>query len=307
MCESFNKYRAEFWGLIEKELGLPISLHLKNILKLADLDNYAAIAGLKVQGVNFLELEDFVRSENYYSAVPSGTSLSDFYGNMFKRNRTAFKFSIGEKSILKQIFGLVWDTSATSKISTKQWKAIGKKHLRTSSARNQQDVENDVDKEAEMNKIRSLIQNKAKKDFFTPQIAEHLPTIVIEVVINAGAEIVAALQCPLCDIKIQIKKIQNEKWNTANFIRHFSKHDNKSYGRKATNSAKKARSESTKLKKKLPQSEKPRCVKTSAASTNSATTGASEVAIPNQTTSDSTSEIEASDHVMEKVIDIQNY
>lgn len=302
MCESSDKYRTEFWGLIEKELGLPISLHLKNILKLADLDNYAAIAGLRVQGVNFVELEEFVKSENYYSALPTGTSLSDFYGNTFKRNRTEFKFSIGEKSILKQIFGLVWDSSPTSKISEKKWKAIGKKLLRTTSAMNQQDVENDINDQAEISKIRSLIQKKSNKNFFTPQMAEHLLTILIEVQMNANAEIVAVLQCPLCDIKIQIKKVRNEKWNIANFIRHFCKHTNKPYGRKAKNSAKKV-----KVMEQIPRTNVSKSSGTSSASSSSSSSVTRVVIAATESSAETPSEIQPAVQVTEKVIDIQNY
>lgn len=74
MEDTNDLYRDKFWDLIQKQLGLPISMHLKNIFKYSELDNRPALLELKGSGFDFDELEEFVRSDAYEMSKPEGAN-----------------------------------------------------------------------------------------------------------------------------------------------------------------------------------------------------------------------------------------
>lgn len=109
-----NHVEAEqsFWTSFEKENRTCIPIHIKNILKLSDWENYLS----ELKESDFEEIEMFVRSVEYleliYKIKPNMQSmlladrnkiLLDYFGKNNYENPTDFSFSILDKNFLKSM------------------------------------------------------------------------------------------------------------------------------------------------------------------------------------------------------------
>ena len=114
--------------LVEDNLGIKISSHIKNIFKYADLDNHVVLTTIG-NDFDFNRLRDFVRSnacqnlaKELYTAQSnepnqeiSTENLISHYGRLHYIDKSNFDFTMGEKSIIKSIIKLLRDKSPSSK------------------------------------------------------------------------------------------------------------------------------------------------------------------------------------------------
>lgn len=257
MDDGLDEYRDNFWNLIQNALGIPVSVHLKNIFKFSDLDNKVALMGLKENGFDFNELQTFVRSENYKMNVDDD-NLMNFYGRTFAKNPEKFCFTMGEESIMKQILALVWDDTKNAKIRPEQWKKLQKKSFSRAKSSNRGSAASSAgldscpenysnrpnfDRSAEIEKIKALINEPKKlKSLYPNELLTHLTGISITVSQDESGDISSLITCSVCDKTIKCNKIVDNKlkrqstahWNLSNFIRHFLNHSNLQYGKKQT-------------------------------------------------------------------------
>ena len=97
--------KTEFWNFVEKELrSYPISLHIKNIFAIQDLDNHLTLKNFNIKQLP--DLEYFVWSEHYKVSIPANANISEYYGK-YDRFPNFFKFSFGEQILIQQIIDLV--------------------------------------------------------------------------------------------------------------------------------------------------------------------------------------------------------
>lgn len=89
-----------FWNYIEECLHITVPIHLKNILRLQDIDNPYILGNLTSQEIT--EVEEFVRTDAYKNQLPKDIDYRqyyEFYGS-YDYNYASFKFSVKEKLIL---------------------------------------------------------------------------------------------------------------------------------------------------------------------------------------------------------------
>lgn len=89
-----------FWNYIEESLRIAVPIHLKNILRIQDIDDPYILGNLTSQEIP--EIEQFVRTEEYKKNLPKEIYYKQYYEyyGSYDYNYASFKFTVKEKLIL---------------------------------------------------------------------------------------------------------------------------------------------------------------------------------------------------------------
>lgn len=210
-----NQYTGKLWEIIQKGITSPIPSHLKNQLKMQGLDNIACLSMLEDSVIT--ESEEFIKSDEYFNSIPRGENLINFYGLLYQNNRINFKYTLGDKCILKSIKNFVVKQSA------KFWSKNLNLESHLSEALELDQPGNSLTNESaeEKNKIICLLKKNMIRNLDNNSI-ENL-TINIS---NKNNEQIAKVVCNSCDTEIQVQKTNKSTWNVYNFKRHYLENHN---------------------------------------------------------------------------------
>ena len=122
--------RNRFWNALEAHFTHPIYPHVKNIFHYSRLDNIASLVDIYSDrflnppgpGFEFREVENEVNSDDYLASIPPGANEINYYGRLRDEFSNGFRFSVGDKRLIRQIVTAVGEISQkTRKTQLKFW------------------------------------------------------------------------------------------------------------------------------------------------------------------------------------------
>lgn len=216
----------KFWQKLEALSGVQIPVHIKNILRLNNFDNYLSFCSLNSEMLS--ELEIFVK-EDMLDLLEEDCNLQDYFG-IYHKNPTKFRFLIGDKALLIRLVGLV-----NNKLDLDYWNPpqikktdVPKIKIRLSEA----DIVMEQNKLCHM--IQNSLQNLSQKNYEN-DVCQNFATLTtddldIQVSIKENNvdtadsfTYIAKLKCILCSSVITMAK-QVRGWIISNYIRHIHSH-----------------------------------------------------------------------------------
>ncbi|XP_033219373.1 uncharacterized protein LOC117174394 [Belonocnema kinseyi] len=221
-----EQFRSEFWNKLQNGMRVWVPLHIKNILKLSNLDNASCLQDLDDAAIK--ELESFAKTI-MLKKVKNEPDLTQYYG-VFNEEPENFEFVIGDKLILKR---MVKFTQATP---FEYWTSrTSESYAMPSTQKSDKDPDTDIS--TEISKVNRLVKKVVNET--TPYLSEtHRVNLLNGVDTNISIEkdaydvlqcYKATITCPVCHQNLNFTKSMtktnyNPRWIISNLKRHFETH-----------------------------------------------------------------------------------
>lgn len=221
-----EKYRALFWGKIQKKLQICIPPNIKIILKYTRFDNFLSFRTIDDNIIN--SLQTFVKTKLSKKLEKESHEYEIVFEDCASSPQD-FEFALGDLVLLKNLVAF------TQEHPLSYWTDDGESGA-SPIPKNSNSAPTDLNthSRAEMKKLKRQINMMATRD--DPAMDEDTKTllrknIVIDVILkseNQSATFEATIKCPFStcsqDTFVTRDARTKSRWSLSNFKRHVTKH-----------------------------------------------------------------------------------